>query len=200
MKRLLLILLIATGLTITGCGADDSEHSHGEGADHSHETEQQVSHNETDETHQHENEEEHGHPHETADSTDTESGSKEEHSHSGEEAHTHEGEDSGMMLGIEETYDEVRKGVRLTLSYNSETSSFSGTVENTTQDVLPPVAVGVELSNGTELGPTAPVDLAAGESQTIELDAAGETFDSWSAHSEMGSNGHSHGENGDHEH
>lgn len=105
-----------------------------------------------------------------------------------------------MMLGPGETYEDVRKGIRLTLSYNSETSSFTGTVENTTQDALPPVSVGVELSNGTELGPTTPFDLAAGESQSIELDAAGETFDSWTAHSEMGSDGHSHGEGGDHEH
>ncbi|MGM0546542.1 MAG: hypothetical protein ACQEST_07455, partial [Bacteroidota bacterium] len=90
--------------------------------------------------------------------------------------------------------------VRLNLSYDSETESFAGTIENTTQDVLPQVSVSVELSNGTELGPTDPVDLESGESQSIELDAAEETFDSWSAHSEMGSGGHSHGEDGDHQH
>lgn len=187
MKRILLILSIAAGLTITGCGSDDSGHTHGEDT-HTHETEQHA-HDDTDADHQQAAEEDHEHAE-----------GEENHSHSGEDAHTHESEDSGMMLGLDETYDEVRKGVRLILSYNSETSSFAGTIENTTQDALPPVSVGVELSNGTELGPTTPVNIDPGESQSIELDAAEETFDSWSAHSEMGSDGHSHGEDGDHEH
>ncbi len=187
MKRILLILSIAAGLTITGCGSDDSGHSHGEGADHSHETEQ---HADDDMNTDHQQAAEEGHDH---------SEGEDGHSHSGENTHSHEGEESGVMLGPGETYDEVRKGIRLTLSYSSENSSFTGTVENTTQDALPPVSVGVELSNGTELGPTIPFDLAAGESQSIELDTAGETFDSWRAHSEMGSGGHNHGEDSDHE-
>jgi len=37
MKRLIFILSIAAGLTITGCGSDDSGHSHGEDGDHTHE-------------------------------------------------------------------------------------------------------------------------------------------------------------------
>lgn len=188
MKRLLLILSIAAGLTITGCGSDDSRHSHGEET-HTHETEQHASGEGTEAAHQHEGEEGHDH---------SESG--EEHSHSGEDVHSHEGETSNAMLGLDETYEQVRKGVRLILSYDSETSSFTGMVENTTQDVLPAVSVGVTLSNGSELGPTSPVDLAAGESHSVELDAAGETFDSWSAHSEMGSSGHTHGEDAGHHH
>ena len=82
MKRLLLILSIAAGLTITGCGSDDSGHSHGEDADHSHgqETKQHAPHNEMGgEAHQHED----------ADTTSTQSESEEEHSHSGESDHQH---------------------------------------------------------------------------------------------------------------
>ncbi|WP_176466182.1 hypothetical protein [Aliifodinibius salipaludis] len=188
MKRLLLILLIAAGLTITGCGSDDSEHPHGDET-HTHETEQTAHDEGTEEVHQHEGEEGHDH-----------SETEEEHSHSGEEAHSHDGETSEAMMGVDETYEQVRKGVRLTLSYDSKSESFSGTIENTTQDALPAVSVEVTLSNGSELGATSPVDLAAGESHSIELDAAGETFDSWSAQSEMGSSGHSHGEDADHEH
>ncbi|MDZ7682659.1 MAG: hypothetical protein U5J63_13340 [Fodinibius sp.] len=188
MKRLLFILLVAAGLTIAGCGSDDSGHTHGDDT-HTHETEQQAHDEGAEAAHQDEGEENHSH-------AETEEG----HSHSGEEAHSHEGEEPDAMLGLDETYDDVRKGVRLTLSYDSETSSFSGTIENTTQDALPAVSVGVELSNGTELGPTSPVDLAAGDSHSVELDAAGETFDSWTAHSDMGSSGHSHGEDGGHEH
>ncbi len=184
MKRLLLILSIAAGLTITGCGSDDSGHSHGEDT-HTHETEQHADGTET--NHQHESEEEHEH-------------SEAEEEHSGENAHSHEGETSDAMLGLDETYEQVRKGVRLTLSYDSESESFNGTIENTTQDALPAVSVGVALSNGTDLGPTNPVDLAAGESHSVELDADGETFDRWNAHSEMGNSDHNHGEDGDHQH
>ncbi len=187
MKRLLLIFSIAAGLTIIGCGSGESDHSHGEET-HTHETEEHAHDEGTEAAHQHEGEEEHTHSEAT-----------EDHSHSGEEAHSHE-EESDPMLDLDETYEEVRKGVRLTLSYSGGTDSFTGTIENTTQDALPQVSVGVELSNGTELGPTDPVDLESGESQSVELGAAGETFDSWTAHSELGSGGHSHGEDGDHEH
>lgn len=187
MKRLLLILLIAAGLTITGCGSDNSEHTHGDDT-HTHETEQRTHNEGTEADHQHEGGEDHDH---------SESG--EEYSHSGEDAHSHE-EEANAMLELDQTYEQVRKGVRLTLSYDSESESFGGTIENTTQDALPAVSVGVNLSNGSELGPTRPVDLAAGESQSVELNAAGESFDGWSAYSELGSSGHSHGEDADHEH
>ena len=43
MKRLLLIISIAAGLTIAGCGSDDSGHSHGEDGDHTHESPAQQS-------------------------------------------------------------------------------------------------------------------------------------------------------------
>lgn len=192
MKRLLFILLIAAGLTISGCGSDDAGHSHGEDT-----------HTHNEQATQHSSDEGHEHPHDSTATTGpahTHADSEGGHSHAGEDAHSHEGEDSGAMLELNETYDEVRKGVRLTLSYDSDTKSFSGTVENTTRETLPQVSVGVELSNGAELGPTTPVDLEAGESQPVELDAAGETFERWSAHSKMGSGGHSHGEDADHEH
>lgn len=188
MKRLILILSIAAGITIAGCGSNDSGNTHGEDM-HSHETEQHTHDEDTEAAHQHEAEEGHDH---------SEAG--EEHSHSGEDAHSHESEESATELGHEETYEQTRRGVRLTLSYDSESETFSGTIENTTQDALPAVSVVVTLSNGTELGPTRSVDLAAGESYSVELDAAGETFDGWNAHSEMGNSGHSHGEDADHEH
>lgn len=192
MKRILLILSIAAGLTIAGCGSGDSSHSHGEGT-----------HTHNEQPTQQSSEGGHGHPHKSTDTTDsahTHSGSKKEHSHSGASGHSHEGEKTDDMLNLDETYEGVRKGVQLVLSYNSENSSFTGTVKNTTQEALPKVSVVVQLSNGTELGPTTPVTLEAGESQPVELDAAGETFESWKAHSKMGSGGHSHGEDADHEH
>ena len=61
---------------------------------------------------------------------------------------------------IKSPFDMVRGGARLVLSYDAPGNSFRGTVENTTNNVLTRVRIEVHLSNGTELGPTPPIDLA----------------------------------------
>ena len=66
------------------------------------------------------------------------------------------------------------------------TISSVGTVENTTKAVLTRVRVEIHLSNGVELGPTTPTDLAAGESLDIVLDAGAQPFYSWTPHAEVG--------------
>ena len=60
-------------------------------------------------------------------------------------------EGSGATLGLNETFDIVRGGARLILSYDAASNSFKGTVENTTNNVLTRVRIEVHLSNGTEL-------------------------------------------------
>ena len=96
-------------------------------------------------------------------------------------------EESGQQFAKGETYDNVRNGARLMLNYNPNTSAFVGTVENTTNQTLSQVRVEVHLSNGTELGPTTPKDLAPDEKMDVTLDATGENFNTWSAHPEVGS-------------
>ena len=109
------------------------------------------------------------------------------HEHESGEHHAGEGsEESGTRLALNETYDEVRAGARLVLSYDSTAKSFTGRVENTTDATLKQVRVEVHLSNGTELGPTTPVDLAPGQATDVVLPAAGQSFTSWSAHPEVG--------------
>ena len=71
---------------------------------------------------------------------------------------------------------------------------FEGTVKNTTSTILSEVRVEVHLSNGVELGPTSPVDLAPGEQIPIVLIAEGPTFDRWTAHPEVGPMSSSGGE------
>ena len=115
-----------------------------------------------------------------------------EHAEDGEE-HAEDGEESGTQYALDETHDEVRAGVRLILAYDAESNSFKGTVENTTEAILEQVRVEVHLSNGTELGPTTPTDLEAGEVADVELAATEESFETWSAHPEVGS-----GEEGEH--
>lgn len=107
--------------------------------------------------------------------------------HESEEHHAGEGsEESGTQLAPNETYDAVRAGARLILSYDSTANAFTGRVENTTDATLKQVRVEVHLSNGTELGPTTPVDLAPGQATDVVIPATGQSFTSWSAHPEVG--------------
>ncbi|MYC92529.1 MAG: hypothetical protein F4X15_13775 [Gemmatimonadetes bacterium] len=105
-----------------------------------------------------------------------------EHGEAGE--HGEEGEESGEYLGRTQTWDATRRGMRLTLSFDEAQGAFTGTVENTTEATICNVRVEVHLSDGTELGPTAGMDLAAGESAVTRLPSGGESFERWTAHPE----------------
>ena len=105
---------------------------------------------------------------------------------SGEVAHDEGDEESGAQFTKANTYDAIRKGARLTLRFDASANAFVGSVTNTIDQPLRRVRVEVHLSNGTELGPTTPKDLPAGNTMPIELDALGETFNTWSAHAEVG--------------
>ena len=107
-------------------------------------------------------------------------------------------EESGIELALHETYDKIRNGARLIMSYDAESNSFKGTVENTTDEILKQVRVEVHLSNGKEIGPTTPVDLAPGAKSDVLLTATSKDFDEWTAHPEVGEGEHSHGEHGEH--
>jgi len=89
-------------------------------------------------------------------------------------------------LALDETYNVNRNGARLILSYDAANNQFIGTVENMTNAVLTRARVEIHLSNGVELGPTTPTDLAAGEILDIVLDAGAQPFDSWTPHAEVG--------------
>ena len=95
-------------------------------------------------------------------------------------------EEAALQLGLNDIYDHTRKGARLILSYDAPANSFIGTVENTTNTILPQVRVEIHLSNGVELGPTPPIDLTPGEQIPITLRAEGPPFDRWVAHPEVG--------------
>ena len=95
-------------------------------------------------------------------------------------------EESGAQYALSETYDQVRAGARLILSYDSAANAFTGTVQNTTGATLNRVRVEVHLSNGIELGPTTPVDIAPGQVVDVTLPASSQPFSTWSAHPEVG--------------
>ena len=108
------------------------------------------------------------------------------------------GEEGGTMLALDETFDTVRKGAHLVMSYDAKANAFTGTVTNTTDATLELVRVEIHLSSGTELGPTTPKDLAAGASMDVRLDPPkGEQFDGWVPHAEVGPMSQSGGEGGE---
>lgn len=117
-----------------------------------------------------------------------------EHDRDGGEHHGEEGEESGAELALNDSYDKVRNGARLVLTYDAQSNSFNGTVENTTEKTLKRVRVEVHLSNGKELGPTTPVDLDPGQKRDVKLKAANKDFDGWTAHPEVGIGEHGSGE------
>ena len=104
------------------------------------------------------------------------------------------GEEDGSQFSLTETFDSVRAGARLVLAYDAEANAFNGTVENTTGAILNKVRVEVHLSNGSELGPTTPVDLAPGQKVDVTLPATGQSFTTWGAHPEVGSAAEAGGE------
>jgi hypothetical protein len=126
--------------------------------------------------------------------------SKGEHGGKGESRGEHnrdrgeggESEESGTEYGLDQTYDKVRKGAHLVMSYDAKSNAFMGTVTNTTNKTLEQVRIEIHLSNGKELGPTVPADLAPGAKRAIKLQAESKNFTAWNAHPEIGRNEHSH--------
>jgi hypothetical protein len=109
---------------------------------------------------------------------------------SGRVAGQESGEEDATQYAITESYDQVRGGVRLSLSFDSTAKVFVGTMENASDATIERVRVEVHLSNGVELGPTEPTTLASGSRKPVRLSAAGQDFRTWSAHAEAGSGEH----------
>ncbi len=108
-------------------------------------------------------------------------------------------EEGGNALALDQTFDMVRAGARLIMSYDAHSNAFYGAVVNTTSATLTQVRIEVHLSNGIELGPTTPVDLAPGAAMNVLLPASTQPFDGWTPHAEVGASeggGEGSGEHG----
>lgn len=116
-----------------------------------------------------------------------------------QEKHSDEGgEENGKQFKINQTFEDVRRGVQMTLVYDAKKDAFVGKVKNVTSKTISDVRVEVHLSNGVELGPTKREDLSAGKSRKIQLSAEGNKFNTWSTHAESG-NEEGHGAEGEDE-
>ena len=83
-------------------------------------------------------------------------------------------------------------------TYDAARNSFRGTVENPTQGTLGRVRIEAHLSNGAELGPTTPTDMAPGEMIEVYLPATPASFTGWTAHAEIGGEGEGSESGGEH--
>ena len=106
--------------------------------------------------------------------------------HGGRQESADGDEESGTQYGLNDEFEQIRSGARLMLSYDQSTNAFTGIVENTTGSTLGQVRVEVHLSNGIELGPTTPINLGPAEMVPVELPAGNQSFETWSAHAEVG--------------
>lgn len=110
--------------------------------------------------------------------------------HSRDKGEGGEGEEDGTQLSLDSTYDVTKKGVRLILKYDKEINSFVGSMENISNKTVKKARVEVHLSNGIELGPTTPINLAPKAKQDLIIKATEKSFEGWSTHAEIGSSEH----------
>lgn len=183
MPKLRFFAIICMSLLLVfvyGCNKGSNEGEAAEASTQEHEQGEHAGEDAEVSTHEHGQEGQEGQEHEQG-----------EHAGEGEHGeHAEEGEEAGPRISIDGIHDEVRKGVRLILSFDNDSSSFIGTLENVTEKTISKVRVEVHLSNGTELGPTEPIDLAPGEKVDIKLSAEGQSFEWWKAHAEAGASEH----------
>ena len=109
-----------------------------------------------------------------------------------------EAEEDGTQYGLSDVHDVIKHGAHLVLSFDAESNSFIGTVENITEELIKKVRIEVHLSNGIELGPTTPKDLKPGEKISVKLNATEKAFETWSTHAEVGSSEQGHSHEGEH--
>ena len=93
------------------------------------------------------------------------------------------------QFGLNKRSDPVRHvqgGASMTLTYDPQSRSIKGHVENTTNRTLKRVRVTVRLSNGVKLGPTRLADLSPNTTQEIKFAEIDGDFRGWTAHVEVG--------------
>lgn len=96
---------------------------------------------------------------------------------------------SGQFGRLNEQSDPVRHvqgGARLILTYDLQSRSITGHVENMTHQTLKRIRVTVRLSNGIKLAPKRVADLPPGAIQEIKFAEIDENFKGWTAHVEVG--------------
>ncbi len=155
----LLPLFVAATLAMAGCANEPATEAPEPSTD-SHE-----GHDHADGEHDHDGDSQSPSGSESREETDEHSSAKEVPKKSG--------------LGQEDRYSETHRFARISLAYDSATSSFKGQVENMSRDVMEEVHVTIRLSDGQEIGPQTVRDIEPGSSGPLELAAESTDFESW---------------------
>lgn len=118
-------------------------------------------------------------------------GSGEGNGEGGEGSGGEGGNESGTLWNIADTADETVNGLRLIISYDSATQTFTGTLENLNSTTMPQTRFEVHVfdaaGNSTEYGPSTPVDMAPGETRNVSLQVTGaQNFVQFNMHPEFG--------------
>lgn len=132
-------------------------------------------------------------------------GEEDSHTHS-KATHTHAQEAGKMQEGVTEqtsfsksdTLNKSSKGVQLILYFDEQAGTFTGSLENTTAELLCGISVTTSADAGSELASSQPVDLEAGENAEVQINPDNTSFTNWSAQTTMqpcGESTHTH-ENG----
>jgi len=96
-----------------------------------------------------------------------------------------EGNAPGTFIPVTDTWDSVRDGLHVVLSYDEGLDAFKGMITNNTSGTLCDAQVSVQLENGPDLGPSTPVDLDAGAARPVEIRVDGEPVQFFAATSMM---------------
>lgn len=143
----------------------------------------------------------------TEGSEGSESGEGNEHGNEGSESSSSEGSErssgenevgdiaSSPVLDLTESWDGVINGLQVSMSYDSQTQTFSGVLENVSSQKLCSILLELNLKQGTqtvvELGPQNIGDIVVGAQVNARLlvadepAAAGLSFDAWQVHPEI---------------
>lgn len=99
--------------------------------------------------------------------------------------------ESGVSWNRTATADEVVSGIHLIITYNEQSKSFTGTLENLNTNVAQQTRLEAHVydaaGNSQEFGPTTPVDMQPGAKRTVTLATPGVgNFTTFKVHAEVG--------------
>lgn len=116
------------------------------------------------------------------------------HSESAKEMHNNEHDEEAAQTSFakQDTLTKTSRGVRLMLHFDEATGTFTGSVDNTTEEALCGIAVQASSENGTKFGATEPTDLQAGQSTNVTIEADNTNFTHWMAKTTMKPCGDTH--------
>jgi len=128
------------------------------------------------------NESGHGHSHEEDTAHEH---SEATHTHAEDSMENTANNDAKSSFSKADTLMKTYKGIHLALYYDNESESFTGTIENTTEEQLCGITINASTGNDDKLGMTEPTNLESRQSSRVNIPARDTGFENWSAQIRM---------------